>query len=53
MMEFEVVENTEKSFYTVNRVEIDGIKIAEVYWHEGDSIELDYVLIFFGIEYLN
>lgn len=48
MMEFEVVENTEKAFYTVNRVEIDGIKIAEVYWHEGDSIELDYVLMFFG-----
>lgn len=48
MMEFEVVENTEKVFYTVNRVEIDGIKIAEVYWHEGDFIELDYVLMFFG-----
>lgn len=48
MMEFEVVENTEKAFCTVNRVEIDGIKIAEVYWHEGDSIELDYVLMFFG-----
>jgi len=47
-MEFEVVENTEKAFCTVNRLEIDGIKIAEVYWHEGDSIELDYVLIFFG-----
>ncbi len=48
MMEFEVVENTDKAFCTVNRVEIDGIKIAEVYWHEGDSIELDYVLMFFG-----
>ena len=48
MMEFEVVENTEKAFYNVNRLEIDGIKIAEVYWHEGDSIELDYVLMFFG-----
>ena len=48
MMEFEVVENTEKAFCTVNRLEIDGIKIAEVYWHEGDSIELDYVLMFFG-----
>ena len=48
MMEFEVVENTEKAFCTVNRVEIDGIKIAEVYWHEGGSIELDYVLMFFG-----
>ena len=48
MMEFEVVENTEKAFCTVNRVEIDGIKIAEVYWHEGDSIELDYVLMFFS-----
>ena len=47
MMEFEVVENTEKAFCTVNRVEIDGIKIAEVYRHEGDSIELDYVLMFF------
>ena len=47
-MEFEVVENTEKAFYNVNRLEIDGIKIAEVYWHEGDSIELDYVLMFFG-----
>lgn len=47
MMEFEVVENTEKAFCTVNRVEIDGIKIAEVYWHEGGSIELDYVLMFF------
>lgn len=47
-MEFEVVENTEKAFCTVNRVEIDGIKIAEVYWHEGDSIELDYVLMFFS-----
>ena len=47
-MEFEVVENTEKAFCTVNRVEIDGIKIAEVYWHEGGSIELDYVLMFFG-----
>ncbi len=48
MMEFEVVENTEKAFCTVNRVEIDGIKISEVYWHEGDSIELDYVLMFFS-----
>ena len=48
MMEFETFENTDKAFYTVNRLEIDGIKIAEVYWHEGDSIELDYVLIFFG-----
>ena len=48
MMEFEAFENTDKAFYTVNRLEIDGIKIAEVYWHEGDSIELDYVLIFFG-----
>lgn len=48
MMEFEVVENTDKAFCTVNRVEIDGIKIAEVYWHEGDFIELDYVLMFFG-----
>lgn len=48
MMEFEVVENTEKALYTVNRLEIDGIKIVEVYWHEGDSIELDYVLMFFG-----
>ena len=47
MMEFEVVENTDKSFCTVNRVEIDGIKIAEVYCHEGDFIELDYVLMFF------
>lgn len=47
-MEFEVIENTDKSFCTVNRVEIDGIKIAEVYWHEGDFIELDYVLMFFG-----
>lgn len=47
-MEFEVVENTEKALYTVNRLEIDGIKIVEVYWHEGDSIELDYVLMFFG-----
>ena len=48
MMEFEVVVNTEKAFCTVNRLEIDGIKIAEVYLHEGDSIELDYVLMFFG-----
>lgn len=48
MMEFETFENTDKAFYTVNRLEIDGIKIAEVYWHEGDSIELDYVLMFFG-----
>ena len=48
MMEFETFENTDKAFYTVNRLEIDGIKIAEVYWHEGDSIVLDYVLMFFG-----
>ena len=48
MMEFETFENTDKAFYTVNRLEIDGIKIAEVYWHEGGSIELDYVLMFFG-----
>ena len=47
MMEFEVVENTEKAFCTVNRLEIDGIKIAEVYWHEGDFTELNYVLMFF------
>ena len=47
-MKFEVVENTEKAFCTVNRLEIDGIKIAEVYWHEGDFTELDYVLMFFG-----
>ncbi len=48
MMEFELVESTDNFFCTVNRVEIDGIKIAEVYRHEGDSIELDYVLMFFG-----
>lgn len=47
MMEFEMFENTEKAFYNVNRLEIDGIKIAEVYWHEGDFTELDYVLMFF------
>ena len=47
MMEFELVESTDIFFCTVNRVEIDGIKIAEVYRHEGDSIELDYVLMFF------
>ena len=47
MMEFEAVENTDKAFYTVNRLEIDGIKNAEVYWHEGDFTELDYVLMFF------
>lgn len=47
MMEFETFENTDKAFYTVNRLEIDGIKIAEVYWHEGDFTELNYVLMFF------
>ena len=47
MMEFEAFENTDKAFYTVNRLEIDGIKIAEVYWHEGDFTELNYVLMFF------
>jgi hypothetical protein len=47
MMEFENVENTDKSFCSVNQVEIDGIKIAEV-WHKGYSMELDFVLMFFG-----
>ena len=47
-MEFECFENTDKAFYTVNRLELDEIKIAEIYWHEGDSIELDFVLMFFG-----
>ena len=41
-------ENTEKAFYNVNCLEIDGIKIAEVYWHEGNFTELNYVLMFFG-----
>ena len=47
MMEFETFENTDKAFYTVNRLEIDGIKIAEVYWNEGNFTELNYVLMFF------
>lgn len=47
-MKIEGFENTDKAFCTVNRVEIDGIKIAEVYWHAGDFIELDFVLMFFG-----
>lgn len=47
-MELEVIKNTVKPFCSVDHKEIDGIKIAEVYWHEGDSLKLDFVLMFFG-----
>ena len=48
MMKIEGFENTDEPFCTVNRVEIDGIKIAEVYWHAVEFSGLDFVLIFFG-----
>lgn len=47
-MKIEGFENTDEPFCTVNRVEIDGIKIAEVYWHAVEFSGLDFVLIFFG-----
>ena len=47
-MKIEGFENTDEPFYTVNRVEFDGIKIAEVYWDAVEFSELDFVLIFFG-----
>ena len=48
MMKIEGFENTDEPFYTVNRVEFDGIKIAEIYWHAVEYSGLDFVLIFFG-----
>ena len=48
MMKIEGFENTDEPFYTVNRVEFDGIKIAEIYWHSVECSGLDFVLIFFG-----
>ena len=47
-MKIEGFENTDEPFYTVNRVEFDGIKIAEIYWHAVEYSGLDFVLIFFG-----
>ena len=47
-MKIEGFENTDEPFYTVNRVEFDGIKIAEIYWHAVEYSGLDIVLIFFG-----
>ena len=46
-MKIEGFENTDEPFYTVNRVEYDGTKIAEVYRHAVEHSELDFVLIFF------
>lgn len=48
-MKIEGFENTDEPFSTVDRVEIDGIKIAEIYWHAAvEYSELAFVLIFFG-----
>ena len=49
MMKIEGFENTDEPFYTVNRVEFDGIKIAEIYWHAVEYSGLDFVLIFFAV----
>ena len=48
MMKIEGFENTDEPFFTVNRVEICGIKIAEIYWNAVEYSGLDFVLIFFG-----
>ena len=47
MMKIEGFENTDEPFYTVNRVEFDGIKIAEIYWHAVEYSGLDFVLVLF------
>lgn len=47
-MEFEVVENNDKAFCTVKRNKIDGVKIAEIYWTEGNNTDLDFVILFFN-----
>lgn len=47
-MDFEVVENTSESFLSINRRETNGVKIAEIYWKEGDFTNLDYVVMFFS-----
>ena len=47
MMKIEGFENTDEPFSTVNRVEIDEIKIAEIYWNAVEYSGLDFVLIFF------
>lgn len=48
MMKIEGFENTDEPFFTVNRVEIGEIKIAEIYWNAVEYSGLDFVLMFFG-----